>query len=147
MITADIPAGLAAAPPPLRRAPAAANAPADANLGPRERAVVATAVLAGLLFFAAFFAGNSIVPPLLVGAIGSGLVSLGLAAAKLSGAPRDTRPGRQLPPQREVRGGPGEGRRAAPAAPGEQLPRASKPGLPGNADAARRHSLRPQVSS
>jgi Domain of unknown function (DUF1707) len=147
MITADIPAGLAAAPPPLRPAPAAVNPPAPASLGLRERAVVATAVLAGLLFFAAFFAGNSIVPPMLVGAIGSGLVSLILAGSKLAGAPRDARPGRQLPPRREVQSGPGAGRRAAPAAPPGQLRYPSEPRRPGNADAARRRSLRPQVSS
>jgi Domain of unknown function (DUF1707) len=56
-ITDDIPAGLAPAPPPLTPAPAKANPPAHANPGLAERAVVAAAVLAGLLFFAAFCAG------------------------------------------------------------------------------------------
>jgi hypothetical protein len=143
MITADIPAGLAAAPPPLTPAPATARPPAPDTLGLRERAVVATAVLAGLLMFAAFFAGASIVPPMLVGAVGSGLLSLILAATKMISTPRDARPGRQLPPQREVRSGPEPGRRAAP---GGELPHASKPRRPGTADAARRRSLRPQVS-
>ena len=47
VVTADIPAGLPAAPPPLRPAPAQANPPAHAKLEPGERAVVATAVPAG----------------------------------------------------------------------------------------------------
>jgi len=151
IITADIPAGLAPAPPPLRRAPATApaQATARARAGLRlgERAVVATATLAALLFFAALCAGNSIIPLLLVGATGSGLVSLLLAAAQMSSPRGDTRPGSQLPPRREVHGGPGAGQRPAPAAPAEQLPRAGKSRRPGNAEAARGHPLRPQVSS
>ena len=42
LITADIPAGLAAAPPPLRPGPAKASPPAHANLTPGERAIMAT---------------------------------------------------------------------------------------------------------
>lgn len=147
IITADIPAGLAPAPAPLRPAPATAGPPAAASPTPGQRAVVATAVLAGLLFFAAFFAGNSMVPPMLVGAIGTALVSLFLAGAQMSSPPRDTRPARQLPPQRGVHIGPGADGPAASAASAERLPRASKPRRPGGADAAQRHSLRPQVSS
>jgi hypothetical protein len=145
VVTADIPAGLPPAPPPLRPAPA--SPPAHAGLRPRERAVVATAVLAGLLFFAAFFAGNSIVPPMLVGAIGSALVSLFLAGAQMSSPRRGSRPAGQLPPQRGIHNVPEADRRAASAASAEQIPRVSKPRRPGNADTAQRHSLRPQVSS
>lgn len=148
VVTADIPAGLPAAPPPLRPAPAQASPPAHAKLEPGERAVVATAVLAGVLFVAAFFAGNAnaIGGLVALGALGSALVCLFLAAQMIS-ARRSTRSGGQLPPRREVHSGPEAHRRAAPAAPAEQLPHASKPRRPRNADAARRRSLRPQVSS
>jgi DUF1707 SHOCT-like domain len=148
VVTADIPAGLPAAPPPLRPAPAQASPPAHAKLEPGERAVVATAVLAGVLFVAAFFAGNAnaIGGLVALGALGSALVSLFLAAQMIR-ARRGARPGGQLPSRREVHGGPEARRRAAPAAPAEQLPHASKPRRPGNADAARRRRLRPQVSS
>jgi hypothetical protein len=141
VITADIPAGLAPAPPPLGPAPAKASPPAHTSPGPGDRVFVATAALAGLLVFvAAFFAGNAfVVVPLVLGAFGSAFVSLC--------ARRDTRPGRQLPPQREVRSSPGPGRRAAPAASAEHLPHVSKPRRAGNANAARRHSLRLQMSS
>jgi hypothetical protein len=146
-ITADIPAGLAPAPPPLTPAPAKASPAAPASLRPVQRAVVATALLAGLLFFAAFCAGASMLPPLFVGATGSALVSLFLAGTQMTSARRDTRPGMQLPPRREVHTDPGAAPRTASAASPEQLPHASKPRRPSNADAARRHSLRPQVSN
>jgi Domain of unknown function (DUF1707) len=148
VVTADIPAGLPAAPPPLRPAPAQASPPAHAKLEPGERAVVATAVLAGVLFVAAFFAGNAnaIGGLVALGALGSALVSLFLAAQTIS-ARRGARSGGQPPPRREVHSGPEARRRAAPAAPAEQLPHASKPRRPGNADAARRRRLRPQLSS
>jgi len=147
VVTADIPAGLPVAPPPLRPAPAQASPPVHAKLEPRERAVAATAVLAGVLFVAAFFAGNAnaIGGLVALGALGSALVSLFLAAQMIS-ARRGGRSGGQLPPRRDVHSGPAARRRAAPA---EQLPHASKPRRPGNADAARRRRrrLRPQLSS
>ena len=148
VITADIPAGLAPAPPPLTPAPAQANTPAHASLGPGERAVVATAILAGLLFVATFFVSNALTPLLVtggvLGAISSALVSIFFARAQMIGERRDARSGGQLPPQPALHSGPGAGRQAASA---EQLPYTSQPRRPGNADAARRHSLRPQVSS
>jgi hypothetical protein len=150
VITADIPAGLAPAPPPLTPGPAQASTPAHAKLGPGQRAVVATAILAGLLFVATFFVSNALTPLLVtggasgLGAIGSALVSMFLAGAQMTGERRAARSGGQLPPQPALHSGPGAGRQAASA---EQLPYTSQPRRPGNADAARRHSLRPQVSS
>jgi anti-sigma factor RsiW len=83
LITADIPAGLAAAPSPLRPAPAEANLPVSAHLGAGERAVVAAAVLAGLAFIAALFAGNPVAGLLALGGTGSALVSLFLAGGQI----------------------------------------------------------------
>jgi hypothetical protein len=145
-ITADIPAGLLPAPPPPKRAPAAANPPAHARLRPGPRAVVATATLAGLLFFLAFCAGASMLWPLFAGAAGSAVVSLCLAGAQMSGAQAEAHPGRhQLPPQQGGHSGPGAGSGAVTAA-AEELPDASKPRRPGNTEAARRPALRPQLS-
>jgi hypothetical protein len=148
VITADIPAGLAPAPPPLTPGPAQANTPAHAKLGPGQRAVVATAILAGLLFVATFFVSNALTPLLVIGgvlgAIGSALVSMFLAAGQMIGERHDARSGGQLPPQPALHGGPGAGHQAASA---EQLPYTRQPRRLGSADAARRHSLRPQVSS
>ena len=61
LITADIPAGLAAAPPPPRPGPAKANPPARANVRSGDRAIIGTAVLAALAFVAALFAGNPVI--------------------------------------------------------------------------------------
>lgn len=148
MIAADIPDGLPAAPPPLRPASAQASPPAHPKLEPGERAVVATAVLAAALFVAAFFAGNAnaIGGFVALGALGSALVSLFLAA-RMVVSRSGKRSGGQPPPQRAVHSGPGAGRRVASAASADQLRRTSKPRRPGNADAARRNSLLPQVSS
>jgi Domain of unknown function (DUF1707) len=146
-ITADIPAGLLRAPASLRPAPARVNPLAHVNGRVGERAVVATATLAGLLFFIAFLAGGSMLPALWAGAVGSALVSLCLAGARMGNAQRDARPGAQLAPPRGVPGGPGAGRPAASAAPAQRPSDASKPRRPGNAEAARRHPLRPQASS
>jgi Domain of unknown function (DUF1707) len=142
VITADIPAGLPPAPPPLRPAPAMAGipAPARAKLRPGQRAVVATAVLAGLAFIAALVAGNlgdnPVAGLLGMGAPGSALVSLLLAAAQMLSSPGDKHPGGQLPPQRAVNTAQSTGR----------LPRAAKPRR-AKANAGRRHSVRPQLSS
>ncbi len=146
-ITADIPASLPPVPPPLQHETAAANPPAHPRLRAGPRAVVATATLAGLLFFVAFCAGPPMLWPLFAGALGSALVSLCLAGAQIGGAQAEARPGRrQLPPQQEGRGGPRAGREVAPAASAEELPYASKPERPGKAEAARRSHLRPRLS-
>jgi hypothetical protein len=142
-ITADIPAGLLPAPAPLR--PVIPKRRVNGRLG--ERAVVATATLAGLLFFVAFVAGGSMLPALWAGAVGSALVSLCLAGARMSNAQHDPRAGAQLPGQRGVHGGSRAGGRAESAEPAQQFPYQGKPQRPGSAEAAGRHSLRPQVSS
>ncbi len=147
MITDDIPAGLAPAPPPLRPAPAKASPPAQAKLGPRERAVVGTALLAGVLLVAAVAAGNLAGGFLALGATGAALVSMVLAAAHVLSSRRGRRSGGQRLPRRSVHSGPGADRRVGSAGAAGQLPRSSEPGRPGSADAAGRHSLRPQVSS
>ena len=142
VITADIPAGLAPAPSPLRPAPAKANppAPARAKLRLGQRAVVATVILAGLAFVAALFASNLGDNPVAVllglGATGSALVSMFLAAAQVFSSRRDVRSGGQLPPQGAINTARNTG----------QLPHTAKP-RGSKADAARRHSVRPQLSS
>jgi hypothetical protein len=92
MITADIPAGLAPAPPRLRPGQAMASPGADGSLGPGDRPFVAMAMLAAVLFVAACFAGNAtMVLPLFLGAFVSAFVSL----CALGGA----RPSGQAPPR------------------------------------------------
>ena len=102
LITADIPAGLAAAPPPPTPAPAKASLPVRPKLRPGERAVVATAVLAGLAFVAAVFAGNLAAGLLALGGTGSALVSLFLVAAQELSSRRNQRSASQLPPPRGI---------------------------------------------
>jgi hypothetical protein len=100
-VTADLPAGLAAARPPSRPARTRHRTPADAKLGTRDRTVVATAILAGVAWTVAFAAAS---PPAAFLAIVSGLVSLFLGAAELI-AQRDQRPRGQLPPRRAMNAG------------------------------------------
>lgn len=147
VITADIPAGLAAGQQRARRAPARGSAPAGANVRPGDRAIIATAVFAGLALVISVHAdpfASLAAFLLLLGGAGSAFVSLFLIGNRLRASRRDTRSGGQLPPRREVHGGPGSRRRAAPAAAAEQLPPASKPRRAGNTDAARCRSLRMQ---
>jgi uncharacterized protein DUF1707 len=147
LITADIPAGLAAAPPSLRPRPAKANPPAHANLTPGERAIIGTGLLAGLALLAAFFVGNLVGGLVGLGALGSAFVSAFLLGAQVRSSRRSRHSGGHLPPQRATHGGPGAGRQAAPAPPAAQLPNPSKPRRRSNADAALRHSPTPQLSS
>jgi hypothetical protein len=146
VITADIPAGLAPAPSPLRPARAKANtpgalhAPERAQLSLGQRAVVATVILAVLAFVAALFVsddlGDNPVAVLLgLGATGSALVSMFLAAALVFSSRRDLRSGGQLPPQGPIN----------TARNTRQLPHTAKLGR-GKADAARRHCARAQLS-
>lgn len=142
LITADFPAGLAAAPPTPRPAPANAGLPVRAKLRPGERAVIAAAVLGGLAFVAAVFAGNPVAGLLALGGTGSALVSLFLVAAQELSSRRNQRSGSQLPPQRGI----STGQRSGRPAPAEQLPYASKPRRRSNADAGRSQLPRPQLS-
>jgi hypothetical protein len=147
LITADIPAGLAAAPPPLRPGPAKANPPAHANLTPGERAIIGTSLLAGLTLIAAFFTGGPVGGLLALGALSSAFASLFLVGAQVRNSRRNRHSGDHLPPQRATHSGPGTGRQAASAPPAKQLPNPSKPRRRSNADAGLRHSLNPQLSS
>ncbi len=142
VITADIPAGLAPAPSPLKLARARANRPAlgRAQLRLGQRAVVATALLAGLAFVAALFVSdlgdNPVAGLLALAATGSALISMFLAAAQVFSARRDMRSGGQPPPQGAINVARNTG----------QLPHTAEPRR-SKADAARRHSVRPQLSS
>jgi len=147
LITAGIPAGLAAAPPPLRPGPAKANPPAHANLAPGERAIMGTGLLAALVLLAALLAGGPVGGLLGLGALGSAFVSLFLIGAQVRSSRRNTHSGGHLPPQRATHSGPGAGRQAASAPSPEQLPDPGKPRRRSHADAALRHSLNPQLSS
>lgn len=140
LVTADLPAGLAAAPPP-------GPAPADVNLTLGDRAIVASGVLAGLAIAAAPFFHNPVAGLLALGAVGSVFVFVFLLATQMRRSRRDSRSGGQVPPQRAVHASPGAGRRVASAAPAQQLPSGSKPRRRSKADAARSHLLRPQLSS
>jgi hypothetical protein len=145
LITADIPAGLAVAPPPLRPGPAKANPPAHANLTPGEGAVFGTGLLAGLALLVALIVGGWLGGLLALGAVGSAFVSLFLVGVQVRSSRRNRHSGGQLPPQRATHSGPGAGRQAASAPSAQQLPNPSKPRR-SNADAAVRHSLNPQLS-
>jgi hypothetical protein len=147
LITAGIPAGLAAAPPPLRPGPAKANPPAHANLTSGERAIIGTGLLAGLALLAGLFAGGSVGGLLGLGAVGSAFVCLFLVGAQVRSSRLSRHSGGHLPPQRVTHSGPGAGRQAASAPSAEQLPNPSKSRRRGNADAALRHSMNPQLSS
>ena len=147
LITADIPAGLAAAAPP-GPARTGGGAPADAQVRPLSRAVMATAMLAGLALAASVFTVNPVAGWLVLGAFGSGFACLFLIVAEmlrpLLRPRRDKRSGGQLPPQRVIHRS-GGGRRAAAAASAGQLPSASEP-RQRKADAARSRLPRPQLS-
>jgi len=117
LISADIPAGLAAAPPPLSPGPAKAN-PAHANLTSCERAIIGTGLLAGLAVLAAFFVGGSLGGWLGLGATGSAFVSLFLIGAQVRGSRHNWHSGDHLPRQRTAHRGSGAGRQVASGCPG-----------------------------
>jgi hypothetical protein len=142
-ITADIPAGLAPA-PPLVPAPARAGAPGAANVTAEDRAIMATAIVSGLAVITSVFAGP-VDALVLLGGVGSAFVSLFLLAIQMRSR-RTERPGGQLRPQRGVDSGRSAAQRAVSATSAERFPHAARPRR-GKADAARRHSLRPQLSS
>jgi hypothetical protein len=142
--TADIPAGLPAAPTTLSPAPAKAGTPARARQRPVDRAVAASAAMSALAFVAAVVVGSrsgvdaaQVGALLAVAAIGSGLWSLFLVAAHAASSRRDKRSGGQLPPQRAISAGPGAA----------DVPRASQHRPQGPVSAARSRSLRPGLST
>lgn len=144
LVTADVPAGLPAAPTTLSPARAKAGAPARARQRPIDRAVAASAGLSALAFVAAVLVGSrpgvdaaQVGGLLAAGAVGSGLVSLFLVAVHTVSSRRDKRSGGQLPPQRVI----DTGRSTAP------LLRAGQSRRQGPASAARSRSLRPGLST
>jgi hypothetical protein len=140
-LTSDLPRGLDAQPP--WPAPARIKAPVNANVRPRDRAIIAPAILAGLALVAAvLLTGSPVAGPLVAGAAGSTFVSLFLLAVQIRGARRDQRPGGQPPPNRTLDTGPGADHQAAPAT--EQRPR-PKPRRQRTTDAARTRLARPQA--
>jgi Domain of unknown function (DUF1707) len=146
LVTADLPAWLAAAQPPSGPARAKGSAPAERDVRRGERVIMATAIFAGLALMASVFNPAHLAALLLLAATGSAFVSLFLLRRQLRGSGRYQRSGGQLPPQRAVESGPGPGRRAASAASAEQLPHASKPRR-SKADGAHSRVPRPQLSS
>ena len=136
LITADIPAGLAAAAPPPRPGPAKANSPAHVNLTPGERGIIGTGLLAALALVVALLAGGPLGGLLALGGLGSAFVSAFLLGAQVRSSRRNRHSGDHLPPQQATHSGPGAGRQAASAPPAEQLPNPSKPRRRNNTDAA-----------
>jgi anti-sigma factor RsiW len=100
LITTDIPAGLAAAPPAPRPSPATANPPAHANLTPGERAMIGTGLLAALAIVVGLLAGGVVGGLLALGAVGSAFVSAFLLGAQVRSSRRNRHSGGHLPPQR-----------------------------------------------
>lgn len=136
LVTADIPAGLAAAPPPLRPGPAKANPPAQANLAPGERAMIGTGLLAALALVVALLAGGAVGGLLALGGLGSAFVSAFLLGAQVRSSRRNSPSGGHQPPQRAAHSGPRAGRPAASAPPAQQLPDPGRPRRRSHADAA-----------
>jgi hypothetical protein len=147
LITADIPAGQAAAPPPLRPGPAKTGPPAHANLTQGERAMIGTGLLAALALLVALLAGGAAGGLLALAGLGSAFVSAFLLGAQVRSSRRNRRSGNHLPPQGATDSDPGAGRQTASAPSAEQLPNPGQPGRRSDADAALRHSLNPQLST
>ncbi len=147
LITADLPAGLATAPPPVRPGPAKASRPAPGNLTPGERAIMATGLCAALALVVALLTGGPVGGLLALDGIGTAFVSAFLIGAQVRSARRTRHSGGQLPPQRAPHSGPGAGHQAEAAPPARQLPDPGQPRRRRSADAALRRSRRPQWSS
>jgi hypothetical protein len=144
-ITADIPAGLAAAKPSAPQVPARIERRAPARAAARERAIGATAIFTALAWILALFS-NEAAGPFLAGTV-SALVSLYLLRTHLRNSRREERSGGEPPAQHAIGSGPGAGSPAASAASAQQLPYAGKPRRGGKADAARPRRPRLQPSS
>lgn len=148
VITADVPAGLAAGPPPLEPAAARASAPVTANVTAGERAIMASATVAVLALVASVFAsaaGLPIAGLLVLGGAGSMVVTVFLFRSQTH-SQRTKRPGGQLPPQRGVDPASSPAHRAISATSAEPFPRAGQPRSRSNADAAPCRSRRAQLS-
>jgi len=101
LVTADLPAGQQRP----RLTPAQGDALAAAKVRPGDRAIIATAVVAGLALVIAVTAGPFASPAaflLLLGAAGSAFVSVFLLRNRIRGARRGKRSGGQLPPPRGI---------------------------------------------
>lgn len=150
VITADVPAGLAAAPPPLEPCAERATVPVVASVTVGDRAIMATATVAVLALVGSVFAsaaGLPIAGLLVLAGAGSTVVTVFLFRSQSRSRRAEPSPG-QLPPQRGVDAGSmSAGHRAISATSAERFRRAGQPRRRSNADAARRHSLRPQLSS
>jgi hypothetical protein len=139
LVTADIPAGLAAAQQPPRPTLARGNAPAHADVGPGDRAIIATAVFAVLALVISISAGPFASPVavlLVFGGAGSAFMSLFLLRSRMRGSRRDKRSGGQQPPQRRIDTGARVPSRAISAASAEKPADASKPRRRSGANAA-----------
>jgi hypothetical protein len=148
LVAADLPAGLAAV--QQRPGPARGDAPADADVRPGARAIIATAVVAALALVISVHVGpfaslSALV--LLLGAAGSAFVSLFLLRNRMRSSRRAKRFGGQLPPQQGIDTGPRTPGRAIPATPAAKPPHAGKPQRESRANAARNRILGPQVTS
>jgi DUF1707 SHOCT-like domain len=87
--------------------PAPGNSSADANARPGNRAIIATAVFAGLALIISISAGAFASPAavlLLLGGAGSTFVLLILLRNRMRGSRRDKPSAGQLPPQRQLPG-------------------------------------------
>jgi hypothetical protein len=103
LVTADLPAGQQRPKP----APARGHALAAVNVRPGDRAIMASAVVAGVALVISVSAGPFASPAaflLLLGAAGSAFVSLFLLRNRMRGTRRAKRSGGQLPPQRGIPG-------------------------------------------
>jgi hypothetical protein len=143
VITADIPAGLAPAPPTLRPAPARAGASATANVTQGDSAIMATAIFAGLALIAGVFSGPA-AGLVVLGGLGSALMSLFMLASKIRSQHARQRGG-QLPPRRGADSGLGAVHQAVSASPADRFD-VGGPRRRGKADPVRRHRRSWQAS-
>jgi Domain of unknown function (DUF1707) len=148
VITADVPAGLAAAPPLLRPAAARASAPVAANGTARDRAIVASATVAVLALVASVVASAAGLPiaGLLVRAGAASTVVTVLLFRSRMLSQRTTRTRGQLPPLRGIDPAMRLAHRAISATSAERFPQGGTPRRRGNADAAPCHPLRLRMS-
>jgi len=103
LVIADLPAGQQ----PPKPAPARGNALAAVNVRPGDRAIMVTAVVAGLASVISVSAGPFASPAaflLLLGAAGSAFASLVLLRNRIRGTRRGKGSGGQLPPPRGIPG-------------------------------------------